>query len=87
MRQFTIGVSLLALCLATVAPVRADEGREGIPGRRVGGGTRWTQQQYRHTVLQSQRATLQRKLDAMAFASRTHLPQELRLRVLYGQTV
>jgi hypothetical protein len=85
MRHFAIGVSLLALLLATVAPARSEEGREGVPGRRVGGGTRWAHQQQKRAILHNQPSSLHRKFSAMAFASRTQLPQELKLRILYGQ--
>lgn len=76
MRQLTIGFSLLALILSFASP--AEAGREGVPGRRVGGGTRWTAPRIK------QPPSMRSKLSAMAFASRTHLPIALKLRVLYG---
>lgn len=76
MRQLTIGFSLLALILSFATP--AEAGREGVPGRRVGGGTRWTAPRIK------QPSSMQSKLSALAFASRTRLPIALRLRVLYG---
>ena len=85
MRQCAIGVSLLVILLAAAAPALAEDGRDGVPGRRVGGGTRWTHQQHRQAAaFQKRPSALQRKLSAMAFASRTYLPRELKLRVLYG---
>ena len=84
MRQLAIGFSLLALLLLAVAPARAEEGREGVPGRRVGGGTRWGYQSYGQAVLRNQPRVLSRKLSAMSLASRTRLPQELKLRALYS---
>jgi hypothetical protein len=43
MRQITTGVSLLALMFLLVEPAFAQ--RAGVPGRRVGGGSRLTQPQ------------------------------------------
>lgn len=76
MRQFTIGFSLFALMLSFASPAKA--GRDGVPGRRVGGGTRWTAPQLK------QPPSMQGKLSAMVFASRSRLPIALKLRVLYG---
>ncbi len=76
MRQLTIGFSLLALILSFANPALAD--REGVPGRRVGGGTRWTSPRMK------QAPSLQNKLSAMAFASRTRLPLSLKLKLIYG---
>ena len=76
MRQLAIGFSLFALVLSLAAPAKAE--REGVPGRRVGGGTRWT------APRSKQNPSIQSKLSAMAFASRTRLPISLRLNVLYG---
>ncbi|PSB32662.1 hypothetical protein [Stenomitos frigidus] len=76
MRQLAIVFSLFTLLLSLAAPAMAD--REGVPGRRVGGGTRWT------TPRIKQHHSMQGKLSAMAFASRTRLPIALKLRALYG---
>ena len=76
MRQITILVSLIALFFTSIEPAIA--GRQGVPGRRVGGGTRWTTPPLR------QAASPQKKLKAMAFASRNNLPISLRLKTLYG---
>jgi len=62
MRHFTIGISLLALLISVATPAIA---KEGVPGRRVGGGTRWT------APRSNPGATLHTKLSAMAFASRS----------------
>lgn len=76
MRHITIGCSILALILTLTEPALA--GKEGVPGRRVGGGSRWTQPK-----LNSGR-TPQTRLAALAFASRNHLPTSLKLKALYG---
>ena len=76
MRQLTIGVSLLALILSLASPAKAE--RQGVPGRRVGGGTRWTAPRIK------QSPSMQSKITAMAFASRNRLPFALKLKVLYG---
>lgn len=70
---FTIGLSLFALVASFADPAIS---KEGVPGRRVGGGTRWTLPQPKQPV------SLQSKLSAIAFASRTHLP--LKLEPIYG---
>lgn len=75
MRQLTIGFSLLALFISISEPVLA---REGVPGRRVGGGTRWTAPKLKPTPSQ------QNRLNAMAFASRANLPIALKLKAIYG---
>ncbi|MBW4472389.1 MAG: hypothetical protein KME45_18745 [Stenomitos rutilans HA7619-LM2] len=76
MRQLMIGVSLLALMLSLASPAKAE--REGVPGRRVGGGTRWT------APWPKQPPSLHTKLSAMAFASRAGLPLSLKLKAIYG---
>jgi hypothetical protein len=76
MRRLAISFSLFALVLSLAAPAKA--AREGVPGRRVGGGTRWT------TPRIKQPPSMQGKLSAMAFASRTRLPIALRLNALYS---
>lgn len=76
MRQITIGVSILALIFAIAEPVCA--GKQGVPGRRVGGGTRWTQPKPNLTT------SVQTRLNAMSFASRTNLPISLKLKAIYG---
>jgi hypothetical protein len=76
MRQITIGFSILALFFSVVEPAFA--GRDGVPGRRVGGGSRWTQPRTK------QSASAQTRLTAMAFASRNHLPVALKLKAIYG---
>jgi hypothetical protein len=74
MRQLTISISLLALLLWSASPALA--GREGVPGRRVGGGTRWTTPRVKSSP------NLQGKLSAMSFASRAKLPMSLKLKVM-----
>lgn len=76
MRQLIIGFSLFALMLSFANPAKAE--REGVPGRRVGGGTRWT------APWPKQTPSLQNKLSAMAFASRAGLPLSLKLKAIYG---
>ncbi len=76
MRQLAISFSLCALVLSLATPAMAD--REGVPGRRVGGGTRWTAPRTK------QPPSIQGKLSAMAFASRTRLPKSLRLKAIYS---
>lgn len=61
---FTIGVSLFALVLAYAEPASS---KEGLPGRRVGGGTRWTLAQPKQPTV-----SLQTQLSAMAVVSGTH---------------
>lgn len=75
MRQLTIGFSLLALLFTVVEPAFA--GRDGVPGRRVGGGSRWTQPKTKSPSAQT-------RLNAMTFASRNHLPVALKLKAIYG---
>lgn len=74
MRQLTIGISLFALLLWSASPALA--GREGVPGRRVGGGTRWNTPRIKSSP------SLQSKLSAMSFASRTRLPMSLKLKAM-----
>lgn len=76
MRQLTIGFSLLALVLSLANPAKAE--RDGVPGRRVGGGTRWTAPRLK------QPPSMQGKFSAMAFASRARLPMSLKLKAIYG---
>ena len=76
MRHITIGLSLLALIFAIAEPALA--GRDGVPGRRVGGGSRWTQPKTKPS------ASVQTRLQAMSFASRNNLPLALRLKAIYG---
>lgn len=76
MRQITIGFSLLALLIAAINPALAEE--EGVPGRRVGGGTRYTSPKIKSSP------TIQNRLSAMSFASRAHLPIALKLKAMYG---
>lgn len=76
MRQITIGLSIVALLFSVVEPAFA--GRDGVPGRRVGGGSRWTQPKTK------QSPTAQTRLNAMTFASRTHLPIALKLKAIYS---
>lgn len=76
MRQLAISISLLTVFLAFSETALAE--REGVPGRRVGGGTRWTASRYKRTV------SMQAKLSAMAFASRAQLPKSLKVKALYS---
>lgn len=77
MRQFTVCFSLLTLILSLASSATAAD-REGAPGRRVGGGTRWTAPRIK------QPPSMQGKISAMAFASRVGLPMSLKLRAIYG---
>jgi hypothetical protein len=74
MRYLTIGLSLAALFIASVSP--ADAG-EGLPGRRVGGGTRWTTPRLKPSN------SVQNRLAALSFASRNHLPASLMFKAMY----
>ncbi|MEX0272363.1 hypothetical protein AB3R30_24925 [Leptolyngbyaceae cyanobacterium UHCC 1019] len=76
MRHLTIGLSLLAILFSTAEPSFA--GKDGVPSRRVGGGTRWTQPKSK------QFPSAHSKLSAMTFASRNNLPIALRLKAIYG---
>lgn len=76
MRHITIGLSILALLFAVVEPAFA--GRDGVPGRRVGGGSRWTQPKSKPSP------TAQTRLAAISFASRNNLPIGLRLKAIYS---
>lgn len=76
MRRITLGLFIVALMVALTEPAIA--GRQGVPGRRVGGGTRWTAPRLK------QPPTPQAKLNAMMFASRVNLPPSLRLKALYS---
>lgn len=76
MRHITIVISLVIVFFASIEPAIA--GKQGVPGRRVGGGTRWT------TPPLKQAASPQRKLSAIAFASRNNLPISLRFKALYS---
>lgn len=76
MRLLTIGFSLTAVILAFSDPAVAV--KEGVPGRRVGGGTRWTAPRPR------QATSLHNKLSVMSVASRAHLITCVKLEILYG---
>lgn len=76
MRHLTVGFSLLAMLFSVAEPSFA--GGNGVPGRRVGGGTRWTQPKLK------QSPSAHSKLRAIAFASRNNLPISLRLKAIYG---
>ena len=76
MRHITVGLSLLALIFAIAEPALA--GRDGVPGRRVGGGSRWTQPKTKASP------SAHTRLQAMSFASRTRLPIALRLKAIYS---
>jgi hypothetical protein len=77
MRQITASFSLLTLFLSLIDPASAGE-RQGVPGRRVGGGTRFTQPKVK------QSPSRQARLAAMSFASRANLPISLKLKAIYG---
>lgn len=77
MRQLTICFSLLTLMLSLATTATAAD-REGVPGRRVGGGTRWTAPRLKPSH------SMQGRISAMAFASRTGLPISLRFKAIYG---
>ncbi len=76
MRKVTIGLSIFALLFAISEPALA--GRDGVPGRRVGGGSRWTQPKIKAS------ASVQTRLTAMSFASRNNLPMALKLKAIYS---
>jgi hypothetical protein len=78
MRQMTIGFSLIALILFLAEPALA--GRQGVPGRRVGGGTRWSAP---HSNLKSTLA-LQEKLGTLALSPRDKLPLSQYVKAIYG---
>ncbi|EKQ70772.1 hypothetical protein OsccyDRAFT_1077 [Leptolyngbyaceae cyanobacterium JSC-12] len=75
-RQITVGFSILALMFSVVEPALA--GRDGVPGRRVGGGSRLTQPRMKPSP------SAQTRLTALSFASRTNLPTALKLKAIYG---
>ena len=77
-RRIATFVSLTALLLSYIAPAAAKNDPNGIPGRRTGGGTRWTVPNPKQTI------SLRNKLSAMTFASRNHLPMDLKLKALFG---
>jgi hypothetical protein len=79
MRQVAIGFSILALAISAAQPVfaSAPEKSDGVPGRRVGGGTRWMAPRPKSTI------SFHNRLSAMSFASRTHLPTNLKLKAIY----
>jgi len=76
MRQFTLAVSLIALFASFAEPAQA--GKEGVPGRRTGGGTRLTQSRIKVAKKPVTR------FQALTFASRTNLPTSLKIKALYG---
>jgi hypothetical protein len=76
MRQLTLVFSVVAL--VTSLSQLAQATKEGLPGRRTGGGTRFSQAQQQTNTKVSQR------FHALAFASRTNLPTALRVRVIYS---
>ncbi len=76
MRRITIGLSLIALIVSLAEPAIA--GRQGVPSRRVGGGTRWSAPRPNPTV------AVQNKLGALAFASRNNLPTALKLKAMFS---
>jgi hypothetical protein len=76
MRHLTIGLSLLAIFFSAAEPSFA--GGDGVPSRRVGGGTRWTQPKLK------QSPSAYSKLSAMTFASRNNLPIAFKLKAIYG---
>jgi hypothetical protein len=78
MRHITIGLSIIAILLTLTEPALAS--REGVPGRRVGGGTRWGH----NKPTKSKVALFQGKVSALSFASRTNLPMALKLKAVYG---
>jgi len=76
MRQLKILFSCFTFALFLAQPAFADHG--GVPGRREGGGTRWTAPKLKPNP------TLLGKLSALTFASRLRLPLALRLKALYS---
>ncbi len=65
MRQITIFLSISAFMVAMAEPAMA--GRKGVPGRRVGGGTRVT------APLIQELSSVQSELSPAAFASGKNL--------------
>lgn len=65
------------LMMTQLSPTLVAKNREGVPGRRSGGGTRWT------VTTSSTTASLRNRLAALAFASRTHLPSNLKVKALF----
>lgn len=76
MRQLTLTLLLVALVTSFSQPAQAT--KEGLPSRRTGGGTRFSQPRQQTSTKVSQR------FHALAFASRTNLPTVLRVRAIYG---
>ncbi len=74
-------VSLVAVLFSQILPATAGQSREGVPGRRSGGGTRWTAPKAKQATL------LRHKFAASTFASRTQLPMNLRLKAFFGQYI
>ncbi len=77
MLRVIVIISLLATVFAQISPVVAGESREGVPGRRTGGGTRWAAPRANRSGL------LRSNLAASAFASRTQVPMQLDLRAFF----
>ena len=77
-RQIATVVSLVAFFLSYMAPASAKDNPNGIPGRRTGGGTRWTMPNPKQAV------SLRNRFTALTFASRSHLPVNLKLKALFG---
>jgi len=75
MRQITIGLSIFAMIFSVIKPAL---GGDGVPSRRVGGGSRWTQPKNKPS------ASAQTRLMAMSFASRANLPIGLKLKAIYS---
>jgi hypothetical protein len=76
MRRLTLAISLIAIFTSLTEPASA--GKEGLPGRRSGGGTRLTHSRQKITIKSSNR------LHTMAFASRNRVPLALRIKALFS---
>lgn len=76
MRQLTLALSVITILISLVEPAYA--GKQGLPGRRSGGGTRVTQSRQKMMIKTSNR------LHTLAFASRNRVPILLRIKALYG---
>jgi acid phosphatase class B len=72
MRKITLALSLVAIFTSLAEPAAA--GKEGLPGRRSGGGTRFTQSRQKITIKTSNR------LYTLTFASRNRVPMSLRIK-------
>ena len=79
MKWSTTLALLTVLFVSQSLPTSAQEGREGVPGRRSGGGTRWSDQYHGRSALMKMRFA------ATMFAVRANLPMQFRLGAFFGK--